>query len=244
MIVKNDLYDYKNRYIYQDTEFFKFSIDSILLAEFVDRKDLKGNILDICTGNGAVSLILAEYTKNNIIGFEIQKKIAYLAQLSVDENNLTKQIKIINDDAKNLNKYYDLGYFNTIVCNPPYFEYNGNMVNLQEEKTIARHEVYLTLENIFQIADYALTSKGSLYIVNRAQRLDELIILGNKYNIGIKKIQLIKTKKDRAPSLVIVKAVKNSKKHVIINDVVNIENMQTYQNIFKGGCNEVNRGTR
>ena len=45
MIVKNDLYDYKNRYIYQDTEFFKFSIDSILLAEFVDRKDLKGNIL-------------------------------------------------------------------------------------------------------------------------------------------------------------------------------------------------------
>ena len=187
---------------------------------------------------------MAEYTKNNIIGFEIQKKSAYLAQLSVDENNLTKQIKIINDDAKNLNKYYDSGYFNTIVCNPPYFEYNGNMVNLQEEKTIARHEVYLTLENIFQIADYALTSKGSLYIVNRAQRLDELIILGNKYNIGIKKIQLIKTKKDRAPSLVIVKAVKNSKKHVIINDVVNIENIQTYQNIFKGGSNEVNRGTR
>ena len=63
MIVKNDLYDYKNRYIYQDTDFFKFSIDSILLAEFVDRKDLKENILDICIGNGAVSLILAEYTK-------------------------------------------------------------------------------------------------------------------------------------------------------------------------------------
>ena len=50
MIVKNDLYDYKNRYIYQDTDFFKFSIDSILLAEFVDRKDLKGNILDTTIG--------------------------------------------------------------------------------------------------------------------------------------------------------------------------------------------------
>ena len=205
---------------------------------------------------------MAEYTKNNIIGFEIQKKIAYLAQLSVDENNLTKQIKIINDDAKNLNRYYDSGYFNTIVCNPPYFEYNGNMVNLQEEKTIARHEVYLTLENIFQIADYALSSKGAIYIVNRAQRLDELIILGNKYNIGIKKIQLIKTKKDRAPSLVIFLS---KYKKIICQPLVTflyilliphpmeynlpsyhhgISHMQTYQNIFKGGSNEVNRGTR
>lgn len=244
MIVKNDLYDYQNRYIYQDTDFFKFSIDSILLAEFVDKKDLKGNILDICTGNGAVSLILSEYTKSNIVGFEIQNKIASLATMSVEENNLSKQIKIINDDAKNLFKYYNKGFFDTMVCNPPYFEFNGNMINNLEEMTIARHEVYLTLENIFQIADYALSSKGTLYIVNRAQRLDELIIFGNKYNIGIKKIQLIKTKKDKSPSLVIIKAVKNSKKHVIINDVINIENMKTYKNIFNGGKNEVDSWTR
>lgn len=43
--VKNDLFDYKNRYIMQMKDGFKFSLDSLLLAEFVNiKKDDKKNI--------------------------------------------------------------------------------------------------------------------------------------------------------------------------------------------------------
>ena len=233
MIVKNDLFDYQNRYIYQDSDFFKFSVDSILLSEFANKYPLNGKILDICTGNAVIPLILSKYTSNTIYCFEIQESVAKLAELSIKENKLSNQIKLINDDIKNIGKYYQKNHFNIITCNPPYFEYNGNMVNNSIEKMIARHEVTLNLEQIFEIASNYLENNGIMYIINRSERLDELINLGFKYKIGVKEIQLIKTKENGKPTLVIVKCIKNSKKHVKINDIKCIQNFCSYQNIFK-----------
>ena len=100
-IVLNDLFDYKNRFIYQLENGFKFSLDSILLAEFVKVKEnLK--ILDMCSGNCAIPLILSTRTNSNIVAFEIQKLIAKLEKDSVLYNNLQNQIKVINDDIKNI----------------------------------------------------------------------------------------------------------------------------------------------
>ena len=65
-IVKNDLYDYYGFSIYQDEDNFKFSLDSILLAEFVDIDKKSNNIVDLCTGNAPVPLILSTKTDNKI----------------------------------------------------------------------------------------------------------------------------------------------------------------------------------
>ena len=54
-VVKNDLFDYGLE-IYQDEKLFKFSLDSILLAEFVENKAGLNTIVDFCCGNGAVPL--------------------------------------------------------------------------------------------------------------------------------------------------------------------------------------------
>ena len=82
-LVKNDLFDYPNRYIYQYEDGFKFSIDSILLAEFVDIKKTTKTILDMCTGNAPIPLIISTKTNKQILGFEIQKEIYDLAIMSV-----------------------------------------------------------------------------------------------------------------------------------------------------------------
>lgn len=83
-IVKNDLFDYDNLKIYQDEEAFKFSLDSILLAEFVKITQKHKMILDLCTGNASVPLILSTKTKALIDAFEIQKDISDLAIKSVN----------------------------------------------------------------------------------------------------------------------------------------------------------------
>ena len=88
LLVKNDLFDYKNRYIMQFENAFKFSLDSLLLAEFVSVKKTDKNVLDMCTGNAPVPLILSLKTNSFITGFEIQKDIAYLASESVKINNI------------------------------------------------------------------------------------------------------------------------------------------------------------
>ena len=94
----NYVLGYDNLKIYQNTEMFKFSLDSVLLANFVTINPSTKKILDIGTGNAIIPLILSTKTKSKITGVEIQKEVSNLATKSVKINNLDEQINIINKD--------------------------------------------------------------------------------------------------------------------------------------------------
>lgn len=188
MIVKNDLFDYQSRYIFQDTDGFKFSLDSILLAEFINKKSKAQTIVDMCAGNMAIPLIYSTYVSKKIVGFEIQKNIYELGKQSIEVNDLNSKLSIINDDIKNIGNYYNKGSIDMFICNPPYFAYNAqNYINNSNYKSLARHELTLNLEDIFMLAKDYLKQKGELYLVHRASRLDEIINLGFKYQVNVKK---------------------------------------------------------
>ena len=84
----NDILGYKNRKIFQDDECFSFSLDSVMLSNFVTIRHRDKNILDLGTGNGVVPLILSLRTNKKIIGVELQKKLSDMANRSVELNNL------------------------------------------------------------------------------------------------------------------------------------------------------------
>lgn len=186
--VINDLFDYEDLKIYQDDSKFKFSLDSILLAEFTTIKANTNLIVDFCTGNAPIPLILSTKTKAKIYGFEIQSKISELANLSITKNKLTNQISIINDNIKEVLKYLKPESVDIITCNPPYFKYDekSSLINKDYEKAIARHEITLTLESIMTSAKSILKNKGSLYMVHRCDRLNEILNCLNKYNFKVK----------------------------------------------------------
>ena len=98
MKVINYLLGYKNLKIVQDNDMFNFSLDSVLLPNFVTLNKNITKILDIGCGNAPIPLILSTKTKANIVGVEIQKKVYEMAVESVNINNLSDQIKIINMD--------------------------------------------------------------------------------------------------------------------------------------------------
>lgn len=229
----NDLFDYPNRYIYQNPNGFKFSLDSILLAEFVKIKP-NAKILDMCTGNAPIPLILSLQTKSEIIGFEIQKEISDLAIESIKYNNLEKQIKIYNEDIKNIEKIFPGKYFDIITCNPPYFKYNKNNqeLNKNEIKSLARHEVTITLEDIFKIVSQVLKDNGSFYLVHRLERLDEIILNAEKNKLKVKEMQIVVTK-ENDPKIVLFCFKKHSQWGIKINKIVNVDKLTSYQQIFK-----------
>ncbi len=234
MIEKNDLFDYPNRYIFQEREGFKFSLDSILLAEFAKTEKDNYKILDLCSGNCAIPLIMSCYNKSFYCAFEIQKDVWELGIKSVKENNLSERINIINDNAKKIADYFPKNNFDIITCNPPFFKVNDEkVINPNIKKAIARHEIAFQLEDAFKIATDYLKDRGSLYLVHRSDRIDELFILANKYHLNIKKVQLVVCKKGEKPSIILVKCVKNSKMGVVINQEICIQNLNSYQNIFK-----------
>lgn len=232
--VKNDLFDYPNRYIMQLEEGFKFSLDSLLLAEFVCLLKSDKLILDMCTGNAPVPLVLSLKTDAEIVGFEIQKLVSELAQESVSLNNLEGQVKIINDDVKKIDKYYEKGIFDIITCNPPYFKtLESGYINENELKKLARHEIAINLDDIFKIASVYLKDKGVFYLVHRSNRLDDIIYLARVNNINVKELQFVTTKKDSVAKIVLVKCVKNSKAGLNLRKEICVDNLDTYQHLFE-----------
>ena len=210
-IVKNDLFDYKNRYIYQADDGFKFSLDSILLAEYVNFKKNQ-IILDMCTGNAAIPLVISTKTDNKIIAFEIQKEIATLAKKSVELNKLEKQIEIKNDDINNIDKYFNKEYFDIIICNPPYFKVNDkNYFNESVEKTIARHEVKISLEEVVMVASKLLKNNGTFAMVHRTERLLEIFDLFRKYHIEPKRVRFVYEFVHKPSTLVLIEGIKHGK---------------------------------
>lgn len=235
MVALNDLYDYGLK-IYQDDDYFKFSLDSLLLSELVEVKEKDKNILDICTGNAPIPLVLGyKYPNTNIIGVEIEEKIASLAETSVNYNKLTN-IKILNMNALELTNYFPGNNFNIITCNPPYFKVSEeSLINKNKIKAVARHEITITLEEIIELSSKLLVNEGKLYLVHRPERIEEIINVASKYNLHVKEIHFVYTKLEECAIMVLLKFVKNSNFGTkIYSKVINRET-KTYKDIFKRG---------
>ena len=229
----NDLYDYVPLKIYQNDNYFKFSLDSVLLAEFVRKPDKCSHILELCAGNCAVSMILSTKTKAKITAIEVQNEIYDLGFKSVKHNGLENQIKYIKSDIKELNNYFPGNNYDVIVCNPPYFcSKNEKLVNDQHIKAVARHEILVNLEDIISISSKILQLNGELYLVHKPERLDEIIILCNKYNLNVKNIQLVITKLNKEPKLILIRCMKGSRKNLKILPPLCIDGMETFKGIF------------
>ena len=210
MKVTNYLLGYKNLKIIQDSEMFNFSLDSVLLPNFVTINKKAKKILDIGCGNAPIPLILSTKTNAKIIGVEIQKSVSLLAEESIKINKKDDQITIINEDINEFYKKCETDTFDVITCNPPFFKYkNTSNTNKNDYKTIARHEVKLNLEQIFMIAKKLLKNNGVIAIVNRPERFVEIIECMKKNNIEPKKVQFVYPKKNMEANIMLIEGSKN-----------------------------------
>jgi len=212
--VINDLLGY-NLKIYQNEDAFKFSIDSVLLAEFVNINFRAKNIIDLCTGNAPIPMILSTKFDKNIVGVEIQKEIFDLGVESIKYNNISN-ITLINENVKNIENKYDYK-FDIITCNPPYFKYNSSSVtNMHEIKAIARHEIIITLEDIISISSKIIKDSGCLYLVHRCERFIEILDLLKKYRFGLRKVQFVYDNINSDACFLLIEAKYNCKDDVDI----------------------------
>ena len=210
--VINDLVGYDGLKIIQNSSYFNFSLESVLLPRFCEIKKDGMKIIDICTGNAPIPLILSTRTNKKIIGVELQKEIYELALKSVDVNNLSKQISIINEDVRNLDKVYGMDKFDLVTCNPPYFKVgNSSITNFNDIKAIARHEISLNLDDIFLISSKILKIGGIISMVHRPERFIEIITCMKKYGIEPKRVKFVYPKNDREANILLIEGIKGGK---------------------------------
>lgn len=212
MEVLNDILGYKNRKIFQDTDCFSFSLDSIMLANFATIRLKDKKIVDLGCGNGVVPLIMSLRCDKKIIGVELQSKLADMAKRSVDYNDLSNVIEIINTNMKDYVSDETFESFDLITCNPPYFKVNDkNYFNDNIEKVIARHEVEITLSELMVIVKKLLKNNGNFAIVHRTDRLIEILSEFRKNNIEPKRVRFVHEKSNKESTLVLIEGQKNGK---------------------------------
>ena len=203
--------EYKGLKIIQNESGFCFGIDSVLISDFAKRIKKGSKVLDLGTGTGIISVLLSKKQDNlKIYGIEIQEDVAEMAGRTVKLNSLEDCITIINDNLKNLENHFPLNSIDAIVTNPPYKKNNTGLKSEEYRNLISRHEIECTLEDIIVISKRLLKDKGEFYMVNRAERLVDIISLMRKNKIEPKEIRFVHSKPNESPTLILIKGVKNA----------------------------------
>jgi tRNA1(Val) A37 N6-methylase TrmN6 len=199
----------ENLRIIQSPTVFSFSLDAVLLSRFAYMPIQKGNIIDLCTGNGIVPLILSTRTKGRIVGVEIQERLYQMAIRSVEYNRLENQIKLIHGDLKDMPNKLGYGKFDVVTCNPPYFKTPAkDKQNLNEHLAIARHEILCTLEDVIRVCSQLVKQGGKVALVHRPGRLVDITELMRKYGIEPKRIQFVYPKQGKEANTILIEGIK------------------------------------
>lgn len=208
----NDLLGYEGLKIVQTPETFNFSLDSTILGYYVTLTPRNKMIVDLGCGNGYIPIFLSLRTKEHIYGVEIQEEVSKLAKKSVDINNLNEQITIINEDMKTVHNTIGVAQADVVVSNPPYFKVkNTSLLNDSTYKTIARHEVNITLDEVIHTANVLLKDGGTFAMVHRASRMLDIFESLRKNGFEPKRMLFVYSKKTSDEAQVIFIESKKSK---------------------------------
>ncbi|AIF41974.1 tRNA1(Val) (adenine(37)-N6)-methyltransferase [Virgibacillus sp. SK37] len=198
--------------IIQSPSAFSFSLDAVLLAYFASIPRKKGSILDLCTGNGVIPLLLAGKTKAKITGVEIQQRIFHMAERNIDLNGLREQLQVLHGDLKEMHSVLGQSTFDVVTCNPPYFRTPSKTEHNQNEYlTIARHEVYCTLEDVVKACKLHVRPGGKVAMVHRPGRLVDIINLYRQYRLEPKRIQFVYPKRNREANMLLIEGIRDGK---------------------------------
>jgi len=196
--------------ILQKKKGYRFSIDAILLSQFISlRKGEKA--IDLGTGCGIIPLLLAKATKaHSFVGIEIQRDLAELAGRNVALNRLEERITILHRDFKTLKGVFSPGAFDVVFSNPPYRKHLTGRVNPSPEKAIARHEIKGTLDDLIKMAAYLLPAKGRCYLIYSASRAVDLLFTLRRHKLEPKRLRFVHPKKEEDAKFILVESVKAS----------------------------------
>lgn len=198
--------------IIQSPTIFSYSLDALLLAHFSYIPIKKGDILELCSGNGVIPLLLSTKTKAHITGLEIQSRLVSMAKRNVEINDLKHKVTILEGDLKERHPTLKQSFYDAVLCNPPYFptpketEHNEN-----EYLTIARHEVCCTLDDVVKACKLYVKPGGKVSIVHRPERLVDIITTFRHYKIEPKRLRFVYSKVNKEANTILIEGVRDGK---------------------------------
>lgn len=211
--------------IIQNKNGFCFGIDSVLLSDFAKSMRKNSKVIDLGTGTGIINILLSgKTTAKELVGVEVQKEVADMAERSVKLNGLEGKIEILNKNILDLKNIYNKGYFDVVVTNPPYKKINTGLINEENKKMISRHEITANLRDFIHISSYLLKDYGEFFMVHRPERLVDILWTMREEKIEPKKIKFVYPNENKKTNLALIKGVKNGNSFLEFEDDLYVYN--------------------
>lgn len=197
--------------IIQNPHCFAFSLDAVLLADFVrPNKKRQAKIVDLCAGNGAIGLFLHNKLGGHFTEVELQKPIANMAERTIKLNHLEERYDVLNMDIKDVYNKIPKDSADIVLCNPPYFPNNEHsQKNPNRALAIARHEITTNLTMVVEKMSGLLKMNGRGYLVHRPDRLAKILNELTSHRLAPKRIRFIHPKPDREANIVLIEVIKD-----------------------------------
>ncbi len=195
--------------VVQPRDGYRFSIDSILLANFVSVRK-RDRVLDLGAGSGVVSLAIAAlYQPSEILALEIQPELTDLIRRNAELNQLDSIRAIAGDLRAPSDAKLRRDSFDVVVANPPYRAGKTGRDSPHAARRIARSESSATLEDFVAAASGFARRGGKVAIVFAADRTAELISALREHHLEPKRIRCVHSYADAPATTVLVEARKH-----------------------------------
>lgn len=188
----------------QDTDYFCYGTDAVLLADFAARnRHLRA--ADLGTNNAVIPLIMSTITQiEYFAGIELYSEAAALAERNIRENALEDRIRVFNCDILEVPGILEAASFDAVTANPPYFAQHRGSGNDRPFLHTARHETTASLDDFVRCAAYLLHPGGAFYMIHRPERLVDIMISCRTHELEPKVMRFICPRAGEAPNMLLI----------------------------------------
>lgn len=170
-------FHFKKFSINQSKDVFRVGTDGVLLGAMCSVENAT-NILEVGTGTGLISLMIAQRNpKANILAIDIDENAVKLAEENFTNTIFSERLNVLNKDFKNFSGEEK---FDFIVSNPPYFE-----ENLSEKDVVARQRKELKFEDLVEKASENLSENGIFAVIIPFESSEHFEKICSKNNLSL-----------------------------------------------------------
>ena len=212
----------------------KVNTDAVLLGSWCDVNNSK-MVLDIGTGCGIIALMIAQRSNALVDAIDIDPKSIKEARenflASAWGERLKSMPQSLQQYASSVTSKYDL-----IVCNPPFFQ--NSLISPKEGKTISKHDILLTQEELIAGVSAMLADSGIFSLVLPPVQTVKFEKLANLNGLFVKRQLRVRPKCSKPVNRVLTEFVRNPSVNPESGEII----LRNEDNTFTSEHNKLTEG--